>query len=618
MAHIVFNDTGKNKYKIALLIKESALKAGPMRRAYVDPLVDAGISDEEVFALSLKYDSNGKAPASLIKKSRDNYLKGLDTLGITCLYIADSAYFKSFAGVKKAPENLGYVLPCAVPGYEHINCIYGINHKVLLYDPSQQEKVDLSINTAIDHLNGSFTEIGADVIHSESYPKSLNDISDTLAGLHQYPALAVDIEAFSLKFYEAGIGTIEFANDEHNGTAFCVEYESKLIPQDGVFGVRNNGDKAQKIKKQLRKFFEDYEGKLIYHNANYDVKVLIYELFMDDLGDTEGMLHGLEVMTRNIEDTKLIAYLATNSCAGNELSLKNTAHEFLGNYAQDDIKDIRRIEKTNLLRYNLRDGLGTWYTYNKYYPIMVADEQEQVYREIFLPSVKMLLQIELTGMPLDIQEVYRVKKKLTDIRDTHVISIMANPIVNEFIEIQNTLDFFNTNMAWKKKREPISYFKFANFNPNSGKQLQFILYEMLGFEVFDTTDSGAPSTAGDTLKKLQAYASNDDQKNFLKDLIGLGEVEIIVNTFINSFLTNSAVKPDGWTYLFGNFNLGGTKSGRLSSSKPNLQNIPSGSKYAKLIKGCFVAPPAHYKVDREAWGDIIAPIKSNLKGLNNE
>jgi DNA polymerase-1 len=59
--------------------------------------------------------------------------------------------------------------------------------------------------------------------------------------------------------------------------------------------------------------------------------------------------------------------------------------------------------------------------------------------------------------------------------------------------------------------------------------------------------------------------------------------------------------PDGHYYLFGNFNLGGTVSGRLSSSDPNLQTIPSGNegektkkgRYGKLIKSCFVAPPGH-------------------------
>ena len=64
----------------------------------------------------------------------------------------------------------------------------------------------------------------------------------------------------------------------------------------------------------------------------------------------------------------------------------------------------------------------------------------------------------------------------------------------------------------------------------------------------------------------------------------------IITSFIPAF-RNAQPGPDGWHYLFGNLNLGGTVSGRLSASEPNLQTIPSGSKYAKKIKKCFEAPP---------------------------
>lgn len=81
-----------------------------------------------------------------------------------------------------------------------------------------------------------------------------------------------------------------------------------------------------------------------------------------------------------------------------------------------------------------------------------------------------------------------------------------------------------------------------------------------------------------------------EQAKILKALIGVAEVSIILSTFIESFINNSVLKGDGIWYLHGNFNLGGTKSGRLSSSAPNLQNIPStGSRYAKHIKKCFMA-----------------------------
>lgn len=76
----------------------------------------------------------------------------------------------------------------------------------------------------------------------------------------------------------------------------------------------------------------------------------------------------------------------------------------------------------------------------------------------------------------------------------------------------------------------------------------------------------------------------------LKYLIEINEVSKLLTAFIPAFLCKTVPKMGKW-FLHGNFHLGGTKSGRLSSSKINLQQLPStGSKYAKAIKGCFQAP----------------------------
>lgn len=77
----------------------------------------------------------------------------------------------------------------------------------------------------------------------------------------------------------------------------------------------------------------------------------------------------------------------------------------------------------------------------------------------------------------------------------------------------------------------------------------------------------------------------------LKALIEIADVSIILANFIEAFHKYGIMKDDGRRYLHGNFKLGGTVSGRLSSSKPNLQNIPSsGTQYAKLVKSIFEAP----------------------------
>jgi DNA polymerase-1 len=81
-----------------------------------------------------------------------------------------------------------------------------------------------------------------------------------------------------------------------------------------------------------------------------------------------------------------------------------------------------------------------------------------------------------------------------------------------------------------------------------------------------------------------------EQAKVLKALIEVNDVSKILSTFIKAFKLGFK-KNDGMSYLHGNFNVGPV-SGRLSSSDPNLQNIPSkGTQYAKPVKLCFRAPP---------------------------
>lgn len=85
----------------------------------------------------------------------------------------------------------------------------------------------------------------------------------------------------------------------------------------------------------------------------------------------------------------------------------------------------------------------------------------------------------------------------------------------------------------------------------------------------------------------------------------LSETDKILNTFIPAFKNSSIIK-DGWAYLHGCYHLGGTKSGRLSSSDPNLTNIPStGTEHADAVKRCFQTPS---KSSSEALeGHILDP-----------
>lgn len=590
MRHVIFQQA--TDYPVAFLIKQSALNQKLLQEHYVTPLVNQGIQANQVIGFSLAYNDSGKCPAALQKQYLSKLLPALDSLKVTTLVVADSAYFKTLTKQRKAEPHYGYVLPCAIAGFEHISVILIPNYQGLFYNPALQAKIDIGLNTLASHLKGTYQAPGENIIHSEYYPESFEDIRAMLETLKRYPKLTCDIETFSLKFWETGIASIGFAWDKHNGTSFCVD----MNRFGQVSQIKNLA-----VHQLLREFFESYTGTLIWHNANFDLKIIVNTLWMNSLLDEKGKQQGIEVMTKNFDDTKLITYLATNSTAGNKLSLKDQAQEFAGNYAMSDINDITKIPTADLLRYNLVDCLSTWYVYNKHYSTMVADQQKDIYERLFLPSVKLILQMELTGMPLDMEAVKAAEKELGDIQTKCLNFIQTSQLVKD-AELQLTKDAWAKDYADRKakaknpdKIKPKDWDaylanKYAWFNPNSNQQVQVLVYEIMGLPVIDLTDGKDPAVGGKTLKKLIQRTENQDYKDLLNNLIDYYDVTKILDTFIKAFKESSVQKEDGWHYLHGNFNLGGTVSGRLSSSGPNLQNLPSNSRFAKIVKKCFKAP----------------------------
>lgn len=586
MNHILFSNKLNSTYNIAILIKESSFNKEKIENTYIKPTLST-CAVEDYIAFDLEY-LNGKAPVKLIKKCLGHLLKVLDSLKVSTILCCDSNYFKVLTNQRKADVHYGSILPCAIKGYEHFNVILSLNYSSLFYNPAQQSKIDLSLSTLLSSISNTFMPLGTGIIHSEAYPDSLLSIATQLARLHSFDTLTVDIEAFSLEFHNSGIATIAFAWDKHNGIAFCVDYlDSKQIDN-------------KPVKELLAKFFKEYKGKCIYHNATFDITVLVYELYMQSLSDYSGMLEGIKILTKNIEDTKIITYLATNTCAGNKLDLKSLSHEYLGNYAQEDINDIRLIPKESLLRYNLMDCLGTYYIYDKYLPLMIQDKQDIVYSEVMKPSINIVLQMQLNGMCLDTDKVAKARNELELIRTNTTNTISSSNIIKEFTIHLTKLAYeedYLSRVSKAKHPDKIKYkdfntFKEIPFNPNSGKQLQELLFNFIGLKSNDKTSTGQDATGGKVIEKLVNKLSKDDTDiiTLLNALVDLGKVTKILDTFIKAFEEKTIKKDDGYWYLHGNFNISAVKSGRMSSSNINYQQIPSNSTYAKLIKECFVAP----------------------------
>lgn len=609
MRSLVFRDWPS--YPIVFLLPN--LKQDDIRKEYLDKF---GIPADDVKVYPLHF-TGKKTPVGEMKQFVEEEL--VPTLkadeGTKYLIVADAGYYKVLTG-QEATKNLGYVQPCLFGPW---NVLYVPTTKAIFYDPEKtRAKIAQGMNAFLAHVQGNYQVPGHGIIHFEAYPREVNEIAAWLEKLLEMNCpLAIDIEAFALKHYKSGIGTITFCWSKHEGISFPVDYVPLDTPQEDSEGkvIYGTQQPNEEVRRLLKSFFCRYLNKHLYHNISFDVYVLIYQLFMKDVLDSEGLLEGMKIMLRNWDDTQTITYLATNSCAGNKLKLKENTQEFSGNYAVE-VEDIRAVPLDKLLRYNLIDGLSTMYLHEKNYPRMVEDQQLDIYNNLFKPTTLDIIQMQLTGLPLNMKQVQWVKLVLASIEADALKRLHATKVVQQFTYRLREQHVAERNTKLKKKKITLSDPETlaVEFNPNSGPQKQDLLFNMLGLPVLDLTDTKQPATGGDVLEKLINHTQDQDVKDFLQAMLDYVAVNKLLKDFIPAF--EEAVQgPDGWHYLIGFFRLGGTKSGRLSSNNPNLQNLPANIEMViadvflqmfpglarfvkkgkldlgKLMKSCFEAPP---------------------------
>ena len=586
MKYLTFSKIEKPNYPICLLVE--TIRKEEIRKAYLEPF---NLNPDEILVIEPHFrEGKAKTPVAEIKQFiQEELVPTWIEMAVEYVVVTNPEYFKVLAKVPKVDVNLGYVMDCELGPWK---VIYAPNYKQIFYDPDRiRGKIQQGMDALLAHRHGAYQAPGADIIQFAEYPSTPDEIEAWLLRLIEMDQdLTADIETFSLKHTSSGIATISFAWSKHEGIAFPVD----LI-----------GDDAPLIRSMLKAFFMQFSRRLTWHKADFDVYVLIYQLFMSDILDTKGLLEGLETMLpeNKWDDTRIITYLATNSCAGNKLSLKDQAQEFSGNYALlSDDPDVTKIPLPDLLRYNLIDALSTWFVYEKHWDTLVRDQQLDVYRTIFQPAMNEIIQMQLTGLPVDMERVKDARASLQADFDKAYNTIQQNLLIQQFNYRLLEKWVRTKNATWKKKQTTVTETlasladnpKLAaelTFNPNSGPQLQDLLYNMLQLPVISLTESKQPSVDGETLKALRHHTQDQGVIAFLDAMIDYGAVNKILTAFIPA-LEGAVQGPDGWHYLFGCFNLGGTISGRLSSSDPNLQNLPAtGTKYAKLIKECFAPPP---------------------------
>ena len=559
-----------------ILIKETAMNMEEINNHYVDALAREGIPKDQIQILPLLYNNTKKVIAKTAKAYLDKLIDIIPNT-VTRLVIADSPYFKFITGIQKVSTKYGAVVPGAYTGYDKFECVFTPNYKSLFKQPENDKLIQIGIK-AIAGTNSTVT------INSAVFGFKHGSDREILDSLHKHPVLTADIEGMGLQMTDA-IVSIAFAWSKHDGVAIDLS----------ITGVYH-----------LKKFFEQYRGKLIFHGSLFDAKLLIRQLWMKHATDYEGMMEGLHYF-RDLDDTMLMAYIAKNATTQVALSLKECALEYVGNYAID-IVDVTKYTKKEVLEYNLIDTLGTFYLWEKYQDTL----DSRIWKEIFQPSIYTLLKMMLVGLPTDPDRIKEVHKAFQAKEKVLRAQIADNTLVQEFNLVLRKEACEKANAKLKKLVKTVDQFDDVEFNPGSGPQLSKLLFETLKLPVLDTTPSGAPATGGDILEDLENHTTDQDVLDLLKHVQDLAEVTKIDGTFIKALLREDY-------FLHGNLKLGGAQSGRLSSNDPNLTNLPAHGPMGKLVKSCIVAPDgwlfafADFDALEEKAGAILSKDPNRIK-----
>ncbi len=283
---------------------------------------------------------------------------------------------------------------------------------------------------------------------------------------------------------------------------------------------------------------EGLAGKtLVGHNLKFDLAFLRNEGFPT---------------TGRFFDTMLAAYVLDPTSSN---GLKELARDLLGfavqSYAEVAAgKPFAQVSLFEASQYGCQDALLTMHLLPRFRADLEAHQQAALFYEIEQPLLPLLLDMETVGIGL------------------------ARPYLQELGR------WFADQM--KQLEAAIQAHAGQEFNVNSGKQLQEILFGKLGLTPPKKTKTGF-STDSDVLKELAP------RHPICRDLLSYREVAKLKTTYADTLETLVDPKTG---LIHTSFNQTVTATGRLSSTNPNMQNIPIKSELGRRVRRAFVPPRA--------------------------
>ena len=356
--------------------------------------------------------------------------------------------------------------------------------------------------------------------------KSFNDLMESLA---KKKSFAFDVETTSKRPVWARLVGISFSFEDGNAFYLPLAHRYLGVPEQLEFKA---------VCEKLKPILEDKSIKKCGHNIKYDLIVMSNEGIALDGVDFDTMIasyllnpssrgHGLDALTMEYFGHKNLTYKEMTGTGSKEIGF-------------DEVEVDRATE------YAAEDSDMTWRLKGKLQP-QLKDSTLKLYKEIELPLLEVLAEIELNGVYVD-------RKHLKE---------LSSKIDKQLLHLE----------------KDIYVLADEEFNINSPKQLSVILFEKLKLPVVKKTKTGY-STDVSVLEQLAVEHKLPEQ------VLSYRQLAKLKSTYVDA-LPGEIFKNTGRVHT--SFNQTVAATGRLSSSNPNLQNIPIRSDMGKEIRKAFTA-----------------------------
>jgi DNA polymerase I len=353
-----------------------------------------------------------------------------------------------------------------------------------------------------------------------------------LKELREAPAFAVDLETTSLNTLEADIVGFSLSSRDHEAYYIPVGHDYPDAPQQLAI---------DKVLEGLAPLLTDPEKWKIGQNLKYD-----YQVFRRAGVEMEGIWF----------DTMVASYLLNPSRSSH--GLDSLALEFLDHrmisYAEvtgtgKEQVNFSKVAVDRASRYSCEDADASFLLQRLFLPRLKDEQMERLFNDVEMPLVKILAEMELAGVKLD----------LTLLRE-----------LSEGFEGQLT-----------RLEQEIYRLAGSEFNINSPKQLGETLFVRMGLPAGKKT-KGKTGFSTD-ISVLEGLA---DEHEVVRLILQYRSLSKLKSTYTDAL---PKLVDDATGRVHTSYNQAVTNTGRLSSSEPNLQNIPVRSEEGRKIRHAFIA-----------------------------